>query len=266
MLLAASLSLSHPVLLWDLDSTSPSRIWSPNTLRTRGLLILRGIPFTTRFITVDAVEKNMKQTGVEPNAKVPHYTLPAITHNGTTVMGTEAIVAYLEKTFPDHLSAYPTPGAEAEAAAMESALPRIYATVLKCAAGFSSLLQEPQAREFMHHKFSKRDAIFDVSAFMQNPKKIAEEWEAIRQFYNNFEVFTEKHFSPDQLARVGTEAFLFGLQATYADITYFSMFYWVRVAYTQDASQTEPLLTNPWMKAWLQLMSVYAELESPVKL
>ncbi len=91
-------------ILYDIPSSLEPKFWSLNTLKTRILLNFKGIPFETKWVPFPDIQQTLEQLGVTPlpgdGSKGPLYTLPALTHENKTIMGSDEIRDYLEKIAP----------------------------------------------------------------------------------------------------------------------------------------------------------------------
>ncbi|KZV94872.1 hypothetical protein EXIGLDRAFT_736286 [Exidia glandulosa HHB12029] len=83
----------------------------------------KGIPYRTRWLTYLETETVMKSIGARPTGKKPPpedsedwYTLPVISSPGKVVEDSEAIVEYLDTTYPETPRLFP-PGTRAPQAA-----------------------------------------------------------------------------------------------------------------------------------------------------
>ncbi|ODQ80619.1 hypothetical protein BABINDRAFT_160874 [Babjeviella inositovora NRRL Y-12698] len=257
------LETPNQVVFWDLDSKLPTKVWSPNTMKVRSVLNFKRIPYTTKFLPFTAFPPLLEKEGIKPWPRAPHYTLPVISHKGKTIMGSDQIVAYLEKEFPHTRSVYPTPGALEESKAMCKLVPRIFFVIGPTTAAFISSIMEDVDQKYFLWKFDERDGIIDIPKFLNNPVAVLEKWDLIQRFYNNFEGFTSKKFSAEQLGRLKSGKYLFGDYCSYADLLYFSLLFWVLIGYSQDKSRTSELVTDEWLKAWYNRMLVYSSNTTP---
>ncbi|ODQ80621.1 hypothetical protein BABINDRAFT_160876 [Babjeviella inositovora NRRL Y-12698] len=249
--------ITDQVVLWDISSKIPGKIWSPNTMKVRAVLNFRGIPFETQFFTYSTFPALLEKEGVKPWPQAPHYTLPAISHKGKTIMGSDQIVAYLEKEFPHSRSVYPTPEALEEATSMCSLVPTLEGVTAPTAGAFVSGIMEDVDQKYFLWKFDERDGIIDIPKLLDDPAAILENWDLIQRFFNGFEGFTSKNFSAEQLGRLKSGKYLFGDHCSYADILYFSLLFWTVIGYSQDKSRTSELITDEWLRDWWARMSIY---------
>ncbi|KAI4527142.1 hypothetical protein K525DRAFT_232458 [Schizophyllum commune Loenen D] len=87
--------------------------WSVNTWRTRYALKYKGIPFTTTWLELCDVEREMIAAGAPPSGKWadgrPKYTVPTIYDSLTKEYITDCheIARYLDKTYPDKPLLFP---------------------------------------------------------------------------------------------------------------------------------------------------------------
>ncbi|KAH8823344.1 hypothetical protein DL96DRAFT_1559223 [Flagelloscypha sp. PMI_526] len=102
------------ITLYDIPSTLPGVIWSPNALLTRLTLEFKGISFETKWVEFPEVELaakaiSAKPTGTWPGTGKPKYTVPIIrdTTTGKTISNSWNILTYLEDTYPERPSLIP---------------------------------------------------------------------------------------------------------------------------------------------------------------
>ncbi|KZV76637.1 hypothetical protein PENSPDRAFT_679987 [Peniophora sp. CONT] len=103
--------MSKPIIFYDLLRKGPEgqsdseKSWSPNTLKTRLALNIKGLQFKTEWLSFVAIGPKMKELGVPPRADAEglKYTIPTIydPNTGKTVTESLAIAKYLDKTYPD---------------------------------------------------------------------------------------------------------------------------------------------------------------------
>lgn len=218
-------------------------MWSPNTMKIRTLLNLKGIPFTTSFHTFATFPDLLTKEGVSPNKKGPTFTLPALTHNGKTIMTSEAISAYLE-TAPEFQAYSKSMAPEVEG--MERLFSKTYRVVFDNAAAFTTTIMLPE------------DRASDVNALLADDTTRAANGAKARAFINSFEGFTTEYFSPEQLAQLKKGDYLFGDKCTYADCLYYGVLYWAHISNELD-KQAPPLITDTWLRNWYNRMNQYSD-------
>jgi len=111
-----------PIILYDIPCITPGRPWSPNTMKTRYVvlpapsesllsqrtdhhhlvrycLVYKGLPFTTVWVELPDIAGLLQSKGITH----PPYTLPAIEdpNTGAFIMDSLAIAAYLDETYPE---------------------------------------------------------------------------------------------------------------------------------------------------------------------
>ncbi|PGH35976.1 hypothetical protein GX50_01146 [[Emmonsia] crescens] len=121
-----------PVHFFDITSIlpTPSKSWSPNTLRTRLVLNFKKIPYTQSFISYPDIAPLLKSLSVPPlqGGNYP-YTLPAIAHPASITSNSNPsgvindswpIALHLESTFPSphYPTIFPSEGSYALALAV----------------------------------------------------------------------------------------------------------------------------------------------------
>ncbi|EED12301.1 glutathione S-transferase, putative [Talaromyces stipitatus ATCC 10500] len=109
---------TEPVHFFDITSVleGPRKSWSPNTLKTRAVLNIKGIPYTQSFISYPDIAPLSKGLEIPPTPEEGTpilYTLPAIIHKASIKFNPHGamhdslpIALHLDKAFP--APAYPS--------------------------------------------------------------------------------------------------------------------------------------------------------------
>ncbi|EPQ54391.1 hypothetical protein GLOTRDRAFT_76864 [Gloeophyllum trabeum ATCC 11539] len=95
------------ILLYDIPRKDPENgPWSPNTLKARLALNLKGLPFKTVWVEYPDIPSECKKIGAPPTSTeadgTPRYTLPVIYDPSTkkAIADSYAIAEYLDATYP----------------------------------------------------------------------------------------------------------------------------------------------------------------------
>lgn len=89
------------VILYDIPSKDPRRCWSLNPWKTRLLLNLKAIPYTTEWLEYPDIAPTLKSFGIPPSEPpATAYTSPAIRISDKYVMDSRKIADVLEKEYP----------------------------------------------------------------------------------------------------------------------------------------------------------------------
>ncbi|ODQ80618.1 hypothetical protein BABINDRAFT_160873 [Babjeviella inositovora NRRL Y-12698] len=243
------------LVLWDLNSKLPQPQWSPNTMKVRSVLNFRCIPFVTKFVTYMDFPGMLEQAGGKPWPDAPHYTLPAISHKGCIVMGSDEIVEYLEKEFTLEPSVFFSIDALAESKALNRMAPSVYKATAGIVGAFTyNILLESdlQCYRDIYSRFQ-----IDITQILKDPEAIQEQWTVAQKFLNEFEGFTSKDFTPQQLSCLKSGEYLFGNHCSYADLHYFSLVFWAVTSYQQYSGGKTELITDGWLRGWYDRMSIY---------
>ncbi|KAI8086545.1 uncharacterized protein BX664DRAFT_336120 [Halteromyces radiatus] len=89
-----------PIAFYDLVLDTPNEIWSPNTLKARIALNIKGLDYETKWLDFFGIHSEIPD--VTNNGKRP--TVPVIVdpqHDDKAVQDSWEIVKYLDKTYPD---------------------------------------------------------------------------------------------------------------------------------------------------------------------
>ncbi|KAH8813700.1 hypothetical protein DL96DRAFT_1625176 [Flagelloscypha sp. PMI_526] len=96
------------ITFYDIPSTLPGVVWSPNTPKIRLALEYKGIPFETKWVEFPDVSKVSIKVGAQPSGKwahdgSPYYTCPFIYDSKTDKVISDSwnIVRYLDETYPE---------------------------------------------------------------------------------------------------------------------------------------------------------------------
>ncbi|KAH8087888.1 hypothetical protein BXZ70DRAFT_540065 [Cristinia sonorae] len=99
------------LVLYDIlggDSTAPIA-WAPNVWIVRYALHFKGLKYITEWVEFPDIESTCKKIGAGPtrykdDGITPHYTLPVMydASTSTVISDSTAIIAYLDKTYPQH--------------------------------------------------------------------------------------------------------------------------------------------------------------------
>ncbi|KAI7857628.1 hypothetical protein BDC45DRAFT_500269 [Circinella umbellata] len=92
--------MSHDIILYDVELTTPNEIWSPNTCKTRFALNYKGIPYKTVWLKFPEIGKKIPE--ITKNEAC--HTVPIIidVRNGNKVVHESWKIAnYLEEAYPD---------------------------------------------------------------------------------------------------------------------------------------------------------------------
>ncbi|KAI9258967.1 hypothetical protein BDA99DRAFT_514632 [Phascolomyces articulosus] len=92
--------MSHQIILYDLELSSPKEFWSPNTCKTRFALNYKGIPYKTVWLKFPEVRQEIPKL----TKSKAHPTVPIIVdiRNGNKVVQESwEIAKYLEEAYPD---------------------------------------------------------------------------------------------------------------------------------------------------------------------
>ncbi|KZV62797.1 hypothetical protein PENSPDRAFT_692199 [Peniophora sp. CONT] len=102
--------MSDPIIFYDLMRQGPEdwpdseRSWSPNTLKTRLALNIKGIPYTTEWLKFAEIAPKMQSLGLEPvQPGSIAYTLPTIVDPSSpskAITESFAIAQYLDAANP----------------------------------------------------------------------------------------------------------------------------------------------------------------------
>ncbi|ODQ80622.1 hypothetical protein BABINDRAFT_125394 [Babjeviella inositovora NRRL Y-12698] len=253
----AKTTITNPVILWDLSSKlDDPQQWSPKTMKARSVLNYKGIPFEVRFTTYTEFPLILQKLNIPPWQEIPHYTLPAISHDGNAIMGSDEITDYLEKAFPQNPSVYPTPQALTESDGLRKMIPSVYQRVTACSMTFISQIIPDIDHEYFINKLKSRLNI-DIIQLINSPAITAEGWAEGQGFVNGFKGFTTENFTQELLDRLKSGKYLFGDYISYADLHYFSVLSWVIKAYSQDKTRTSEFFSDKWLQEWYNKMSIY---------
>ena len=126
----------EPIVFYDIPSHAKDKAWSPNTWKTRSVLLptcfrmpslinpprfclnMKGLPYKTVWVEYPDIETLCKKIGSTPTftrrSREPLYSLPVIYDPNTksVVSDSGAIARYLDRTYPDTRTLIP---AEADA-------------------------------------------------------------------------------------------------------------------------------------------------------
>ncbi|KAH8826404.1 hypothetical protein DL96DRAFT_1556863 [Flagelloscypha sp. PMI_526] len=95
------------ITYYDIPSTLPGVVWSPNTPTIRLALEHKGIPFETKWVEFPDIKNISIQAGSPPTGNYIHgadyYTCPFVhdTKTDRVVSNSWNIVRYLDETYPD---------------------------------------------------------------------------------------------------------------------------------------------------------------------
>ncbi|VDB92520.1 unnamed protein product [Peniophora sp. CBMAI 1063] len=162
--------MPQPIVLYDLMRQVPGghsdaeQSWSPNTMKTRYALNIKGLQFKTEWIGFGAVGRKMKELGLPPHPDSypgPKYTVPTIYDPNTDKYVTEsfAIARYLDETYPDTARLVAPGTAGFQVAYVEKiAVPLMYLTIP--ALGWPVFEQCGVSEEDKEHLRKLREAAF----------------------------------------------------------------------------------------------------------
>ncbi|KAH9480880.1 Glutathione S-transferase-like protein ustS [Psilocybe cubensis] len=119
------------IVLYDVPSSLPGKIWNPNVCKARFSLNVKGIPFTTHWVEYPEIEPQSKKLGALPTRKKadgsPMYTVPFIhdLSTGAVIADSILIAEYLEKTYPATPKLFPNGTRALQAAMGDSIFPTL---------------------------------------------------------------------------------------------------------------------------------------------
>ncbi|KAL1741258.1 hypothetical protein HDZ31DRAFT_84941 [Schizophyllum fasciatum] len=103
--------MAHQIVLYDMPTKVG--VFSMNTWRTRYALTYKGLSFTTIWVELPDIERELMAVGAPPSGKWedgrPKYTVPTIFDPSTSKYITDAheIARYLDKTYHDRPTLFP---------------------------------------------------------------------------------------------------------------------------------------------------------------
>lgn len=276
---ASATVIKDQVILYDLKSTLTPPQWSPNTVKARALLNYKGIPFTTEWRTYTTIDATLRPLGVEPLPEAPHFTLPAITYKGTTVMGSDKIRDFLNKEFPD------TPAVTAAVNGRNPKANEVMDWAMIFVAGalgcllITKVLPKDDAEYFINTKMPK--AGVSVPEVLASTETRSQMWAGVESFLTkgiyhlvaasgtagSDAELTQKLLQEAQEDKVDKAAvetiraqtFLTGDAPSWVDFEAFGIAFWCdRIAPIDPAYPGGELFKDPWVKLWYSRMVKYS--------
>ncbi|KAH9480877.1 Glutathione S-transferase-like protein ustS [Psilocybe cubensis] len=211
------------IILYDIPSTLPGKIWNPTVLKTRFCLNFKGIPFTTQWVEYVELEPLFKKLGIEPTGKWPDgrpfYSVPSIYDPSTGVYVSDSIkiAEYLEKTYPNTPTLFP-----GNTAGVQSAFSEGFLSVLAPISGLAlpSVLPNlnPISIEYLRGR---------VEAVRS--KDLEQDWIKLQEAMDQINIWFGRNGGKGQ--------FLLGEVISWADIVVASILFFLRRAWGEDSEE-----------------------------
>ncbi|KAI5890799.1 uncharacterized protein SCHCODRAFT_02669915 [Schizophyllum commune H4-8] len=218
--------------------------YSPNTWRTRYALNYKGLPFTTVWLELCDVERELRAAGAPPAGTwpdgQPQYTVPAIFDSLTNryVSDAHQIARYLDETYADRPMLFPHGTAGLQHAFVGQFISRVvFASIPIALKGCYAVMSERTQtyfRETREEIFGKKlEEIWAEAA-------VEKGWVDVKEGLDWLETIVKENGN-DKL-------FLLGDTPTEADLAIAAMFQWINKASTPVWNQLKVLNGGRWAR------------------
>ncbi|KAJ3517323.1 hypothetical protein NLJ89_g584 [Agrocybe chaxingu] len=249
------------IIFYDIPSSLPNNVWSPNTWKTRYCLNYKRIPYKTEWVEYPDIEPLCKRLGIAPTGKKEdgsgrdHYTLPAIydPSTGAYVSDSFAIAEYLDKTYPDTPKLFPNDTTALQAAfteAFRAKLAPLWAFILPAVC----TILNPRSEEYFRRT---REATFGKTLEELVPKEevAVAEWAKYQNALTEVGKWYEKNG--------GKGPYLLGDTLSWGDLVVAGYTVWLRIIWGEDSSQWRDI--ESWNEGrWKVLIDSLREYETVV--
>ncbi|KAJ7061331.1 hypothetical protein C8F01DRAFT_1057878 [Mycena amicta] len=218
------------IVFYDIPSTHPGIVWSPNTLKTRYALNFKGLSYTTKWIEYPDIEGVVKDLGGRPTRSKadgrPHYTLPMIhdPSTGETITDSFKIAVYLDKTYPDTPLLMPS-GAFPLLRAFEEAMQPLLDELYPFAIPASHALLNPASTAYFR---ATREQTFSMTLEELFPtpgsEREATMWANVKDSFRKV----------DGWIRAGEAEYLGGKEPNYADLYVAAYINWLKIILPEE--------------------------------
>ncbi|PPQ71150.1 hypothetical protein CVT25_004768 [Psilocybe cyanescens] len=243
-----SLSASMTIILYDIPSALPNKIWSPNIMKTRFSLNFKGIPFITQWVEYPDIEPLCKKLGLRPTNKWPdgrpYYSLPSIydPSTGAYISDSILIAEYLEKTYPDTPKLFPNGTAGVQSAFNEGFLATL------------SPLLGLILPDMLPHLNPVSISYITPRVEMAKSKDREQDWIKLQEAMDQVDAWFARNG--------GRGEFLLGDIPSWADIVVVSWLFFMRRVWGEDSDEWKKIVS--WNGGrWKNLSDAFKRYESP---
>ncbi|PPR04359.1 hypothetical protein CVT24_013193, partial [Panaeolus cyanescens] len=229
------------IIFYDIPSKLPGKAWSPNTWKTRYTLNFKGLEYKTEWIEYPDIEAHCKALEIpaDPFEKKadgsPQYTLPAIwdTKTGVKVSDSRSILEYLEKTYPDAPSLFPSNTAGLQIAFEKAFKPHLGALWFRILPLMPKNLNPPSEEYF----YRTRSAAFGAPLDSLLPTGVEAEqgWAKLKA---GLDVIDGWYKTTDAVG-----PFLMGDQVGWSDVMLTGYLKWLKIVWGDESEQWRDMAT-----------------------
>ncbi|KAF4604181.1 hypothetical protein EYR40_001364 [Pleurotus pulmonarius] len=237
------------IVFYDIPSTLDPQAWSPNTLRVRYALNIKGIPYETVWVEYPDIEDVCKKIGAAPTSKEgARYTLPVIQDKTTGVVISDGplIVEYLDKQYPNTTKLFPT-GTMALQAGFTSAHGSAITPIGQFSLPKTNAILNPRSEEYFR-RTREQAAGKKIEEITPVGEAREVEWGKYREGLGKVDSWFKKSTGP----------FLMGESITFADITVVSWLVFPKVIFGEDSQEWQDIAS--WHDGrWAGLVDAFAK-------
>ncbi|TFK67434.1 hypothetical protein BDN72DRAFT_798951 [Pluteus cervinus] len=233
-----------PIIFYDIPSTLPGNVWSPNTWKARYALNYKKIPYKTEWVEYPDIASTCIRIGAPPTTTwkkdgSPYYTAPFIFDPNTNRAISDSIVIaqYLDEQYPDTLPLFRFPGSPiglnlgvVQAGFVDAfraiALANSWQFTLPRTRAILNPVSEVYFRRTREETFGKR--LEDVV-----PKKETgdwdREWEKVKKDFEAADKWFRQHAAPN------SGEWVLGDTLSFADLSIAGYLIWIRILMGEDS-------------------------------
>ncbi|TBU48540.1 hypothetical protein BD309DRAFT_853559 [Dichomitus squalens] len=252
----------EPIVFYDIPADAfQDRMWSPNTWKTRYVLNIKGLPYTTVWVEFPDIAAVSKKIGALPTQEGPDgspiYTLPAIYDPNTksAISESAAIARYLEKTYPNFKPTLIPPETDALHAAFEAVFWKtLWPDLRQIMLPPTNALLNPRSAEYFRRTREAMDGEKLEDWTPAGSEKRERHWRGVERALDTFAEWLGTYGNREKL-------FFTGVDISYADITVASFLIWIERVLGKDSKEWQDVLR--WNNGrWARFMDAFRKYEA----